>query len=346
MRSIKWRDIQIGDEFVDGSKVTGISPVTYKPCVIIKAKDNIGTVVSEDHLIEAFVCDFDGDCLNDNFHHSKMLRSLVLADYSFVSAKDLLDSFEKGLDISLDEGEIEYIKPYKNEEPQECFCITTDTGVYTVNGLVHHNTARLLFYAMADVEVIDDCGNESSDGVLHCKAPGVCKKCAAKSGWDVEKGQLVGATISTHLTEGLTQAYLSSIHTGTGKKQNHEVIRDTMMGFASSPIIQEAKEKETTEERRQVIFDGLKTAYSDAGIAVDDYNVEMIAKRLTQYKRDGSTGELRFVKDDEVCSFASLNSIGGHNNLFLQSELRNSYDKITRPQVFDNPRSAFTEIAQ
>ena len=346
MRQIKWKDIQVGDKFIDGSTVTYISPIVQKPCVIIKAKDNMETIVSEDHLIEAFVCDFDGDCLNETFPHSSLQRSMVMAEYSFVTAKDLLAAFEKGLDIDLDEGEIEYIKPYKDGEPQECFCITTDTGVYTTNGLVHHNTARILFYAMADVEVVDDCGNKSSDGVLHCKAPGVCKKCAAKSGWEVEKGQLVGATISTHLTEGLTQAYLSSIHTGTGQKQTHEVIRDTMMSFSSSPIIKEAKSKKTTEERRQAVYNGLKKAYEEAGIGVDDYNIAMVAKRLTQYKGDEKTGALRFVRDDELCDLPSLNQIGGHNNLFLQSELRNSYSKITRPQVFENPRSAFTEIAQ
>lgn len=207
------------------------------------------------------------------------------------------------------------------------------------------HTARLLFYGLSDVEVIDDCGSDHSRGVLGCKAPGVCKKCAAHSNWKVEEGSLVGGEISTHLTEGLTQASLSAIHTGVGKKADWETIRDTMMGFRSSPVIEEASTKNTTAEVRETIFNGLKEAYSNAGIAIDDYNLQMISKRLTQYKRDKKSGVLTYVRDDELCDLPSLEVIGGHNNLFLQSELRNSYAKITTPQTFENKRNAVTEIA-
>lgn len=214
----------------------------------------------------------------------------------------------------------------------------------TVSVSAPGHSARLLFYGLSDVEVIDDCGNDSSDGIMHCKAPGICKKCAAKSGLNVDTGSFVGATISTHLTEGLTQASLNSIHTGTGMKQDWEVISDTILGYKSSPIIAKAIDQDTTEGARKVIFDGLKQVYKDAGINIDDYNLQVVSKQLTSYKRNND-GSIRYIKDGELCDFPSMQTIGGHNNLFLQSELKNSYDKITTPHVFDNKRNAVNSIA-
>lgn len=206
--------------------------------------------------------------------------------------------------------------------------------------------ARLSFYALADTEVIEDCGADHSHGVMGCKAPGICKKCAAQSNWKVETGTLVGGIVSTHITEGLTQASLNSIHTGTGGKADWEVIESTVMGYKTSPIIEKAMQCGTTMEARETIFSGLKEYYSKAGIDIDDYNLQVVARKLTQYKRDNKTGQLRYVKDGELCDFPSLQTIGGHNNLFLQSELRNSYAKLARPQIFDNTRNSVTSIAQ
>lgn len=205
--------------------------------------------------------------------------------------------------------------------------------------------ARRVFYGLSDVEVIDDCGaSKYSTGILTCRAPGVCKACAAKSGWKINSGQLAGGIISTHLTEGLTQASLNAIHTGEGKKQDWEVIADTLQSYKSSPIIMKAREQKTTKDAREVIFNGLKESYANAGISIDDYNLMVIAKQLTSYKND-KDGSIRYVKDDEMCDFPSIQTIGGHNNLFLQSELKNSYQKLTRPGVFKNEHNAVTSIA-
>lgn len=205
-------------------------------------------------------------------------------------------------------------------------------------------TARVLFYGLSDMQVIDDCGAVNSRGPIDCKAPGICRKCAAKGGWKVKEGDMVGGVISTHLTEGLTQASLNAIHTGTGEKADWEVIKDTLFGFKSSPIIESAQKKKTTAEARQTIFDGLKDVYEKAGINIDDYNVQVVAKQLTSYKREND-GSIRYVKDDELCDFPSMQTIGGHNNLFLQSLLRNSYDKLTHPSIFNNEANAVTGMA-
>lgn len=204
-------------------------------------------------------------------------------------------------------------------------------------------TARMLFYGMSDITVIDDCGNDSSDGILHCKAPGICRKCAAKSGWNIKKGQYVGAEISTHLTEGLTQASLSAIHTGTGKKQDWEIISETLQSMKTSPIIKEALSKDTTEEARETIFQGLKKSYKSAGIKIDDYNLQMVARQLTSFKCED--GRLRHVRDGELCDIPSIKTIGNHNNLFLQAEISSSYKNIAKPQVFDNSTNAANSIA-
>lgn len=205
-------------------------------------------------------------------------------------------------------------------------------------------TARILFYGLSDMQVIDDCGAVNSRGPIDCKAPGICRKCAAKSGWKVKEGDMVGGFVSTHLTEGLTQASLNAIHTGTGEKADWEVIKDTLFGYKSSPIIKEAQEKKTTAEARQAIVDGLKDVYKKAGINIDDYNIQVVAKQLTSYKRE-KDGSIRYIKDGELCDFPSMQTIGGHNNLFLQSLLRNSYDKLTHPNIFNNEANAVTGMA-
>lgn len=207
--------------------------------------------------------------------------------------------------------------------------------------------ARKLFYGLSDMEVIDDCGGDHSHGIMGCKAPGICKKCAAKSGFDVQEGQLIGSIASTHLTEGLTQASLNSIHTG-GKNESKEewiIIKDALLGSKSSPIIAEALTKETTQEARQAIFDGLKDHYKKAGIGIDDYNIEIVSKQLTSYVADDKLGgQLRPVRDGELCSIPSITSIGSRGNIFLQAELRTAYDYVTKPQTFENKRNAVNEI--
>lgn len=209
-------------------------------------------------------------------------------------------------------------------------------------------TARKLFYGLSDVHVKEDCGNESSDGILHCHVPGgICAKCAAKSGWQVKVGELVGATVSTNASEPLTQLSMRSFHTG-GKnlkeEQKRNIINNTFDAFSSSPVIEEARKAGTTEERRRIIYEGLKHEYETNGIKMDDYNLMLIAKKMTSYKRVPGKG-MHLVKEGELCDISSVSSIGNHNNPFKAAELGSPYKHITNSVgEYDLPPDAASEL--
>ena len=100
----------------------------------------------------------------------------------------------------------------------------------------------------------------------------------------------------------------------------------------------------TTSERRRAIFDGLKEEYKNAGVSIDDSNLELFAKQMTSYKIE--KGRLRYIKEDELCDLPGIRKIGGHNNLILQSLLSDTYEQISKPQVIDNQRTAIRDIIQ
>lgn len=208
-------------------------------------------------------------------------------------------------------------------------------------------TARKLFYAFSDMEVKGDCGNHNSTGVMDCCVPGsVCEKCCKKSGINFKKGQMIGSIMSTNLSESLTQLSMKQFHTGgknldEARKRNE--IFHTYDAYKSSPIIQKALEKKTTKERRQVIYEGLKEAYAKHGMAVDDYHFQIIAKKLTSYKRDPKTGT-RYVKDDECCDIVSVGAIGNMSNPFKAAELSTGYKNLTKPGKYDLRRDSATDI--
>lgn len=115
------------------------------------------------------------------------------------------------------------------------------------------------------------------------------------------------------------------------KAQQHSatIIMNTLDAFGTSPIIQGAVKLKTTEERRQYIYENLKELYHSAGIKQDDFNIMMVAKKLTSYKR--SDEGTRPVRDDECCDIVSTTVIGNKNNIFKYSELRTGYGMLTRP---------------
>lgn len=360
---IRWEDLQVGDKFPDGSVVLSMEDWVYKPCYEIKLVGNDPLVISEDHLFNFKIVDENDNCV-DMLEHSAIHRAKVMeSDENWFTAKDLFSCFGKFKLIPLSaNGEsrdkIEYIKEYKNLKPQKCRCITTNTGHYEINSLINHNTARKLFYGMSNVQVIDDCGGDHRD-VLHCSAPGgrICKKCAEKvqGGQGIKVGDFAGGIASTALSEGLTQANLSKVHTTfsdahTGesttvsKMSPGEVIMATFDNFSTSEIILQAREEQTTEGRRKVLFDGIKKAYKDAGIKCDDINIQIAVRSMTSTKRDKDTGIRKPVKDDELCDISSMMSLGNADNLFNQIELSSGYKILTKPTKQKIARSATTEI--
>ena len=199
-------------------------------------------------------------------------------------------------------------------------------------------TARKLFYAFSDMQVMHDCGGPYIDA-MHCKLPNghVCVHCAhmTKGGETVKEGDLIGGVVSTRISEGLTQASMEMKHTGTldsaEKGKTSAIIMNTLDGWSTSPIIEKMKECETREEMMQTLYLGLKEQYAKANLKMDDFNLQMVAKRLTSFKRDTENGGLRPVEEGERPDIASMLAIGNSNNIFRKVELSAGYKELTIP---------------
>lgn len=211
--------------------------------------------------------------------------------------------------------------------------------------------ARKAFYALSDTIVVDDCGGEHIDA-LHCSMPegNICLKCARKTrggNADIIKvGNKIGGWLSTNLSEALTQLSMSQKHTGTMETENQmdsaRTVMSTLDGWSTSPIVKRMTEAKTTEEARKICFEGLKEAYSSANIVEDDINLQMIARKLTSYKRDKFG--LRPVEPDEKCDIVSIASIGNKNNIFKHAELESGYKSLTKPLKQDIKPDSVNDI--
>jgi hypothetical protein len=210
--------------------------------------------------------------------------------------------------------------------------------------------ARKLFYALSDLQVVKDCGGEHVDA-LHCSMPEghVCEMCAhaTHGGEAVHKGDLVGGWVSTNLSEALTQLSMKQKHVGAESVRvqgdHSRIIMATLDGWSTSPIINRMKAAKTTEERRSILYEGLKKEYSDAGIEQDDFNLQMVARKLTSYKRD--VAGIRPIKNDnELCDIVSIGVAGNANNIFKAAELGSGYRYLTKPTKQTLKRDAANEI--
>ena len=211
-------------------------------------------------------------------------------------------------------------------------------------------TARKLFYAFSDTQVMTDCGGPYVDA-MHCKLPNghVCIHCAhmTKGGETVKEGDLVGGVISTRLSEGLTQASMELKHTGTldsiSKGQTSKIIMATLDGWSTSPIIQRMQEATSTEEMRQTLYEGLKAQYAAANLKMDDFNLQMTAKKMTSYKRVKGEG-LRPVEESELPDVVSIGAVGNANNIFKAVELESGYRILTRPMEQQVDKDAANQL--
>lgn len=196
--------------------------------------------------------------------------------------------------------------------------------------------ARKLFYAMSDIMVAKDCGGDHRD-ILSCSMPEghICEACAkaVQGGEVVKEGQLIGAWVSTNMSEPLTQLSMNQKHVGSSdvdKQQNEaNVIMGTLDGWGSSPLIQEVIKAETTEERRRILYEGLKNQYKNANVKMDDFNIQVVARKMTSYKR--VPGGLVPIQPGEKCDVVSMATIGNYGNIFKTAELGTGYKYLTRP---------------
>ena len=198
-------------------------------------------------------------------------------------------------------------------------------------------SARKLFYGMSDISVIKDCGGKHTSA-LNCLLPEghICEKCAhaSKGGEKVKAGDYVGGLVSTNLSEPLTQLSMKQMHVGSSEAANQQdhakIIMATYDGWSTSPIIEKARKAKDYLEARQIISDELKEVYRDSGVAEDPFNIEMVARKLTSYRRVPNVG-LVPVQDGEMCTIVGLQSIGNSSNIFKNAELSSGYKILTKP---------------
>lgn len=348
--NILWKNLTVGDEFEDGSVVEEIQPWKQKKCYEVKIRGYSNEIVlSYDHLILADII-VNNNVVTDLKKSYEARWNVQEEDTSWVCIEDVYEFMNSGARISLpDNNEIEYIKLFKNGVPQKVRCISTSTGRYSTNGLIHHNTARKLFYAMSDTMVVKDCGGPYIDA-MHCNMPEghVCEKCAnlTQGGEIVKEGMLVGGLVSTNLSEGLTQLSMKQMHVGssqvTAQQHGSSIIMATLDGWGTSPIIQKMREVETTEERREILYEGLKQLYKEAGLKQDEFNLQMVARKLTSYKRE--KGGLRPINPGECCDIVSISTTGSSNNIFKVSELSSGYNSLTKPMKQTIKKDAANQI--
>lgn len=260
--------------------------------------------------------------------------------------------FEKVGTVPSADGEVHIEGNYKNglspsEYFDKLFSARAASIAKTVSVAKPGYIARKLFYALSDIEMKEDCGGPHID-TLNCKIPGgICYKCASADGVTKYKpGTLLGSHISTNLSEPGTQMAMREFHTG-GKDLNaskkRDVINKTFDAYRSSYIIQEAALAETTEEARNIIYTRLKEEYKANGIKMDDFNIKIIAKKLTSYKRDPKVGT-RYVREGEKCDIISIGAIGNFSNPFKSAELQSAYKKLTKPGKYNIDPDAANEI--
>lgn len=314
---------------------------------------------------------FDFVITNDNIEAKDLETKIYfsnMGDFGLGAKKSHINEILGSIGSTVGEnGEIQINNNYvKGLTEEEWWSLQYATRMASVNKTVSIAApgaeARNLFYGLSDTLLIDDCQDDSSTGILTCHAPGgFCEKCARKSGMgkaiDILKkgspeggisGVRIGGFVSTNLSEPLTQSYLNAIHGANDPKANqHKVLVQTFEGFAASPIIQEARQAKTTQEARQILFTRLKEAYADQGIDIDDFNLEIIAKKMTSYKK-GPNG-LEFCEPGDLCTIVSIKSIGNRGNIFKKASMGSSFKLLSRGGVskknLNDSFNSFTDIS-
>ena len=284
-KRIAWKDLQVGDMFIDGSQVIDIKEWEESKCYKLTSINGDTLVCAYTHLLKAIIRDksLNGAVINNTkglFPLSEQVRreSDILQDI-WISTEDIFNCFnDPNLDVFLlDNKDNEYplgkIELFRDGEPLKCRCITTTYGFYTTGDFVNHN-----------------CGS----------------------------GQVSSQINASH------------------------IIMTTLDGFKTSPIIQKACKAETTQEMREIIFHGLKDLYHDAGIKEDDFNIQMIARKLTSYKR-GKNG-IEPIQPGEKADIVSMISLGNKNNIFKKAELSAGYNVLTKPTKQTLKKDAANDI--
>lgn len=141
--NILWQDVQLGDEFDDGSICTYIGPWSYEPCYELTSGDST-IVASYSHLFNMTILNQDGVRINSIFSKSALFRFNVNEqDDSWVCVEDIfmaITAMNCTVEInSVIDGVIQYsgnnvdsICIASSGEKTKVRCIQTNTGHYGI----------------------------------------------------------------------------------------------------------------------------------------------------------------------------------------------------------------------
>lgn len=137
---ISWKDLEVGHEFVDGSKVVELQPWCNKKCYQLQIDGYDKIVLSGDHLVYGDIL-INGKIVDYLEKSEKSRKNVNENDKKWICIEDIYEFYLLGAEISLsDQNKLTYIKPFKSGKPQKVRCISTDSGFYETNGLIHHNS--------------------------------------------------------------------------------------------------------------------------------------------------------------------------------------------------------------
>ena len=353
---VTWGNVDIGHVFPDGSIVSDTREWSSRQMYKLVSNNGDSIIVSDNHLISCQILASDGDLINGSWTLSAKCRGEVgEIDDAWICAADLFDAKRSGYIVILESGYLlEKVEPLSFGDVR---CITTDTGEYSIGAFTNHNCARQMYMGLSDTPMIEDCGNSNSTSIMTCDMPtGFCRCCAEKSGMkDVIDNYMkkkstkklsdikIGGLISTNASEPLTQMALNKVHSAADSEANSDILIATYRGYSTSPIIQAMKEETTTMGRRKVLFENLKKLYEEEGIDIDDWNLEIIAKKMTSYKK-GKHGLEIIDGDDDLCSISSLVSIGTTTNPYVNGDVKSNpfkrasymegYETLKKPTTY------------
>lgn len=350
-----WSQVKEGDTLSENMDVVKyVYPYSKRRCYKITSSKG-SFIAADSHFIKVEITDSEGNVIN-----KKVERKLPddgdtnFATMEFIYNYNIIEGRKIKI-VGIDDYTIE------KYEKSDVRCVETEKHEYTINGIISHNCTRYMYYALSDTYIMEgECNNPDSSGILECTAPGgFCECCAKKSGMRPILNQLmkeqkgkglrtlkIGGLISTNLNEPLTQLYLDSIH-NSSSATSHTNIVNTYDCYASSPIIKKAAEETTTLGKRKVIYEGLKEIYSANDVKIDDYNLQIIAKKMTSYKR--TPEGIKLINEDagEVCDVISIRAIGGNtsSNIFKSATFSTSFDTISKGgEVAFNDADSFNDI--
>ena len=158
MMKLSWKDLKVGDMFLDGATITELWPWQEAPCYELRTKrvQNVdgelievsdSVIASETHLFS-----IETDESFDGFEMTRESKAQTNKQaINWIACRDAYEVFKTDLVDELTGqfiarvagtmGEIEVV-PYKNLEPQKCRCITTTHGTFTIGGVLFGQSAR------------------------------------------------------------------------------------------------------------------------------------------------------------------------------------------------------------